>query len=126
MLVPGGARDNGGPTATHALLAGSPAIDAGDPLFASPPANDQRGSPFVRVFDGDGAGGARIDIGAYERQTLAASFFIVDTLVDELDGNYSPGDISLREAVSAANGSPGADTISFAAALTAAGRPPSS
>ena len=121
MLVPGGARDNGGPTATHALLAGSPAIDAGDPLFAAPPANDQRGSPFVRVIDGDGAGGARIDIGAYELQTLAASFFIVDTLVDELDGNYSAGDVSLREAVSAANGSPGADTISFAAALTSGG-----
>lgn len=120
-LVPGGAFDNGGPTLTHALLPGSPAIDAGDPSFAAPPANDQRGAPFVRVADGDGVGGARIDIGAYERQTLAASSFVVDTLVDELDGDYSPGDVSLREAVSAANGSPGANTITFAPALTSGG-----
>jgi hypothetical protein len=27
---------------------------------------DQRGTPFVRVFDGDGVGGARIDVGAFE------------------------------------------------------------
>ena len=34
--------DNGGPTQTHALLAGSPAIDAGSP-DCPPPAADQRG-----------------------------------------------------------------------------------
>jgi hypothetical protein len=34
------------------------------------PAFDQRGSPFTRVFDGDGAGGARIDIGAVEDQPI--------------------------------------------------------
>ncbi len=33
--------DNGGPTWTHALLAGSPAVDAGDD--AACPATDQRG-----------------------------------------------------------------------------------
>jgi hypothetical protein len=33
--------DNGGPTLTHALLAGSPAIDAGDDLACL--ATDQRG-----------------------------------------------------------------------------------
>jgi len=54
--------DNGGPTETHALLLGSPAINAGDPGFASPPEFDQRGAPFARVF------GGRIDMGAYERQ----------------------------------------------------------
>ena len=64
----GALADNAGPTFTHALLAGSPAIDAGNAAFSPPPTNDQRGAPFVRVFDGDGAGGARIDIGAYERQ----------------------------------------------------------
>ena len=55
-------QDNGGPTLTHALLPGSPAIDAGNPNFTPPPAFDQRGSPFVRVFNG------RIDIGSFEVQ----------------------------------------------------------
>ena len=73
--------------------------------IVSPPANDQRGAPFVRIFDGDGVGGARIDMGAYERQTLAASNLVVDTLVDEDDGDYSAGDRSLREVISLANGS---------------------
>src|SRR4030095_10194588 len=43
---------NGGPTLTHALLLGSPAIDAGDPSFTPPPLYDQRGAPFDRVFNG--------------------------------------------------------------------------
>jgi len=54
--------DNGGPTLTHALLPGSPAINAGDPNFTPPPLYDQRGAPFVRVFNG------RIDIGSFEVQ----------------------------------------------------------
>jgi beta-glucanase (GH16 family) len=48
--------DNGGPTLTHALLAGSPAIDAGDDSVC--PATDQRG--VLRPQ------GAACDIGAYE------------------------------------------------------------
>jgi hypothetical protein len=54
--------DNGGPTPTHLPRADSPAIDAGDPGFAPPPATDQRGLPRVA--------GGRIDIGAAERQAL--------------------------------------------------------
>jgi hypothetical protein len=53
-------QDNGGPTFTHALLPGSPAIDAGNPNFAPPPDFDQRGPGFPRVVNG------RIDIGAFE------------------------------------------------------------
>jgi hypothetical protein len=53
-------QDNGGPTLTHALLADSPAIDAGDPNFTTPPDFDQRGPGFPRVV------GGRIDIGAFE------------------------------------------------------------
>jgi hypothetical protein len=71
--------DNGGPTMTHALLACSPAIDAGDPDFdpADPDDDpltddalpyDQRGAPFGRVFDGNSDSVTRIDIGAYESQ----------------------------------------------------------
>jgi hypothetical protein len=55
-------QDNGGPTFTHALLPGSPAIDAGDPAFTSPPFFDQRGNPFDRVI------GSLIDIGSFEVQ----------------------------------------------------------
>jgi hypothetical protein len=55
-------QDNGGPTFTHALLPGSPAIDAGDPSFAPPPPFDQRGPGFPRVS------GSRIDIGSFEVQ----------------------------------------------------------
>ena len=36
-------QNNGGPTFTHELLTGSPAIDAGDPNFTPPPLYDQRG-----------------------------------------------------------------------------------
>jgi uncharacterized repeat protein (TIGR01451 family) len=50
--------DNGGPTRTHLLLPGSPAINRGDPNFTSPPTTDQRG--FARVS------GGRLDIGAVE------------------------------------------------------------
>ena len=53
--------DNGGPTLTHALLAGSHAIDSG----AVCPAKDQRG--VSRPRDGDGNGSATCDRGSVER-----------------------------------------------------------
>lgn len=103
---------NGGTTKTHAPLPDSLAIDAGDPSILFNPAEfDQRGSPFVRVFDGDAVGGARIDIGAFERQSVAGLNLVVDTVVDEVDGDYSAGNLSLREAVAIA--SFGAGTITF-------------
>jgi hypothetical protein len=55
-------QDNGGPTFTHELLSGSPAIDAGDPNVTPPPDYDQRGPGFDRVVNG------RIDIGAFEAE----------------------------------------------------------
>jgi CSLREA domain-containing protein len=117
--------DNGGPTKTHALLIGSPAIDAGDPAAVAGmdgvPEFDQRGMPFGRVDDGDGVDGARIDIGAYERQPGETYQLVVDTLVDEDDGDFSVGDFSLREAIAIANANPGGDTIEFAPALTSGG-----
>ncbi len=50
-------QNNGGPTSTHALLAGSPAIDAASPN-CPPPDTDQRGVPRSE---------GTCDIGAYER-----------------------------------------------------------
>jgi hypothetical protein len=60
MLAPLG--NNGGPTPTHALLAGSPAKNAGANPAGLP--NDQRGPGFARVV------GPAADIGAFEDQTL--------------------------------------------------------
>lgn len=62
MLTP--LADNGGPTFTHALLTGSPAINAGNPAgcvdqFGNALQQDQRGMPRVS--------NARCDIGAYEK-----------------------------------------------------------
>jgi len=111
--------DNGGPTLTHALLPGSPAINAGD-LNAMAGANgvplyDQRGEPFGRVFNG------RIDIGAFEYQQPSDLNLLVDTLADESDGDYNRGDLSLREAINLANLWSSTDTIRFDPALTASG-----
>jgi hypothetical protein len=54
--------DNGGPTWTHLLSAGSPAVDAGDP--ASFFDTDQRG--YMRPADGDDDWTAEPDIGSVE------------------------------------------------------------
>nr|MDQ3093199.1 hypothetical protein [Actinomycetota bacterium] len=54
-------------TETHALLAGSPAIDAGDDATCAEDGRDQRGKrrkDIRRV----GAPGVACDIGAYEHQ----------------------------------------------------------
>ena len=58
-------QDNGGPTFTHALLPGSPAIDGGDDSVLGPPYNlttDQRGEPRLQ--------GAHVDIGAFESPSV--------------------------------------------------------
>ncbi len=112
--------NNAGPTKTHALLAGSPAIDAGDPNIVFNPAEfDQRRAPFVRVYDDPVAAGTGIDIGAYERQTLPGFLLVVDTVTDEYDGDYSVGDLSLREVVDLVGGSVGDETVTFDAAVFA-------
>ena len=104
--------DNGGPTLTHALLEGSPAIDAGDPnIIFNGNDFDQRGAPFVRVFDDPVVTtGNGIDIGAVERQTLNR---LVDNRGDENDGDFSQFNLTLREAIFLANGNAGQDSISF-------------
>ena len=63
---------NGGQTPTHALLPGSPAIDAGNNSFALLP-TDQRGTGFQRIVDGNNDGTAIVDIGAFEVQGPTAA-----------------------------------------------------
>jgi len=74
-------QDNGGPTAVHPLLAGSPAIDAisGNctDISAATINKDQRG--FIRPIDGNNDGTADCDVGAYEVGTCG-------------DGGVDPGE----------------------------------
>jgi CSLREA domain-containing protein len=86
--------NNGGPTQTHALNTGSPAINAGTATGA--PATDQRGVSRPQ--------GAAVDIGAFE---LIANPLVVTNANDAGAG-------SLRQALLDANINPGADTINFA------------
>jgi hypothetical protein len=86
----------------HAPLVGSLVIDAGDPNVTG---SDRFGTSRPQ--------GAGVDIGAVEFQFFDT--LTVDTLADELDGDLSLGDVSLREAIlaTAAGG-----TIDFAESLT--------
>jgi hypothetical protein len=62
--------DNGGPTLTHALLPGSPAINAGSNL--SNLTTDQRQAGFPRVFE------SAVDIGAFEVQQTTLTSVVVN------------------------------------------------
>jgi predicted outer membrane repeat protein len=105
--------DNGGATQTHALLPGSPAINAGNnALIPSGVTTDQRGEGFARIV------GGTVDIGAFEVQSISPipnppdfSNLIVT------NGNDS-GVGSLRLAILTANDLAGADTITFSGNFT--------
>ena len=103
--------DNGGPTQTHALLAGSPAIDGGDNTGCPP--IDQRG--FVRPVDGDGNSSATCDIGAYE---------LVPTIVAALAASVLPSSRSVQvgtpaTALSGGSAQAGTAATAFATILNA-------
>jgi CSLREA domain-containing protein len=113
--------DYGGHTHTFALLAGSPAIDAGhDTTCVTPPVSglDQRG--FPRPL------GPHCDIGALENDhQYGTPSFIVNTTEDTDDHRcdfYVGGktNCTLREAINHANARSGADTITFDSALSGA------
>jgi hypothetical protein len=79
--VLGPLQDNGGLTRTHALLADSPAIDAGkavcaDPTdpYGAPLTTDQRSAP--RPVDGEGDGNVNCDIGAFEGDSIRQSLHL--------------------------------------------------
>ncbi|MFC1757904.1 choice-of-anchor Q domain-containing protein [Planctomycetota bacterium] len=102
----------GSKSRVHIPAAGSPVLNAGNADVDGFPSSDQRGGFFARIADG------RIDIGAVERQTAIAQNYLVDTLADEYDGDYSVGHLSLREAIGQANVAPsGTAEIRFAPTL---------
>ena len=110
----GGLQDNGGATLTQAIGSKSPAVNAGS--NPNELETDQRGEGFDRTV-GDGT-----DIGAYELQNNNGggnpTELVVSTLEDENDGDFSEGDLSLREAIILANQNEGDDTIKFDESLT--------
>ena len=67
-------QDNGGPTQTHALLEGSPAIDSGSNIDGL--ASDQRGGGFLR------SSGTATDIGAFELQATNGDVIFADGFDD--------------------------------------------
>ena len=105
-------QNNGGATPTQALQEGSPAIDVGS--NPNNLATDQRGKGFNRTA-GNGT-----DIGAFEVQESdgggqTPTNLVVSTLEDENDGDFSAGDLSLREAIAQAESG---DTIIFDSILS--------
>jgi hypothetical protein len=79
----------GGPTQTHALVPGSPAIDAGGTACTdangNPLLTDQRGRP--RIVDGNRDGTARCDIGAFEFFPVVNNLV---TLASDLETSFDP------------------------------------
>ncbi|MEH2117915.1 DUF4347 domain-containing protein [Nostoc sp.] len=103
-------QNNGGATFTDALLAGSPAINAGNnSLVAGSVTTDQRGIGFNRISDNT------VDIGAYEVQSTSPPPVNTDTVVTNTNDS---GAGSLRQAILNANATVGADTITFAGVFT--------
>ncbi len=107
---------NGGPTQTHELLPGSPALDAGDDSVLGAPLNlntDQRGPFYARkVF-------SHVDIGAYELDAAQSGpNFEVNTTNEHRDGNCTMGDCSLWDATDAANEVDDESIVTFKAGLS--------
>ncbi|MEH2181711.1 DUF4347 domain-containing protein [Nostoc sp.] len=103
-------QNNGGTTFTDALLADSPAINAGNnSLVPGSITTDQRGAGFNRIS------GDRVDIGAYEVQSTSPPPVNTDTVVTNTNDS---GAGSLRQAILNANANAGADTITFADVFT--------
>lgn len=104
QLAPLGAY--GGPTPTHALLPGSPAIDAGLNALAidetaAALATDQRGAGFDRIVKGLATSTATtVDIGAFE--LFAAPSFTTGMITILVDGE--PFDLAAASGASPAGG----------------------
>ena len=62
-------------------------------------------------------GHRRLVFEGLESRDLLTAGLVVSTAIDELDGDHSPGDLSLREALALAAARPGDDVIEFDASL---------
>ena len=88
--------NNGGPTETMALLAGSPAIDAGstalafNPTTGRPLTTDQRGAEYLRIVNG------AIDIGALETANPDSGNPTVLVVTNTSDDASAPGSLRYR------------------------------
>ncbi|MEH2165499.1 MAG: DUF4347 domain-containing protein [Nostoc sp.] len=103
-------QNNGSATFTDALLADSPAINAGNnSLVTGSVTTDQRGTGFNRIS------GDTVDIGAYEVQSTSPPPVNTDTVVTNTNDS---GAGSLRQAILNANATVGAGTITFAGVFT--------
>jgi fibronectin-binding autotransporter adhesin len=101
--------NNGGPTLTLALLAGSPAIDAGsNALAVNANGNallfDQRGLGFPRIVN------SVVDIGAFER-SLATTTTITSSLNPSVVGNTVTFTVTVSPSQSSTNVPTGTVTI---------------
>ena len=118
-LDPAGLQNNGGPTMTYGLVAGSPAINRGKALGLT---TDQRGQarPYNLPGYANASGGDGSDIGAYEATdtTQTGSNLVVNSLADHDDGVAGDTDCTLREAINRANSLAFNQTITFSPGLT--------
>jgi hypothetical protein len=82
----GALADNGGPTKTHALLTGSPALNTGYNFDPTNLVYDQRGVGFVRTYS------SQTDIGAFEKSVTLnpADIAILDGATSITDGQTTP------------------------------------
>jgi uncharacterized repeat protein (TIGR01451 family) len=85
----------GGPTETHALLSGSPAINAGN--TATSPAADQRGAPRVGTAD----------IGAFEFNSTPPAPVADLTVTKTHTGNFTQSDIGKTYTITVSNSGSG-------------------
>lgn len=89
-------------------------------IAAKEPIGDQRGFPSRRSVLEQSSLEFRLatpDIGAFERQSQSVksstSVIEVSSFLDEADGDYSPGNLSLREAIEIANFNADRNVITF-------------
>ena len=99
--------DNGGPTKTHALLSGSPAVNAGSctDTTGNTITTDQRGT--ARPSD------AICDIGSFEFVSAQGITITVNSTNDADDGTCDATHCSFREAIDTSNMDAATSTIAF-------------